>query len=140
MVLWVRGLRVWVMVSFALSGLWLASSFLPAAFRVSLIVLVAPAGIVAVWERIVIVFLVVFLDPEAARAITLPRRSVSSTEAVSLILQEVVPVQLTRTLIVAPDVLMCLTLARPLTITRAGVVAVIGVDRPLLARWELSPV
>ena len=67
-------------------------------------------------------------------AITLPLWIVSSTEAVSLILQEMLPVQLTRTLIVAPDVLMCLTVARP------GVVAVIGVDWPLLARWVVSPV
>jgi hypothetical protein len=37
----------------------------------------------------------------------LPRRIVSSTDAVSLMLQEVLPVQLTRTLIVAPEVLMC---------------------------------
>ena len=150
--MWVRVLRVWVMVSLALRGWCLPRSFLPALFRLSLIVLVAPAGIVAVLERIVIVFLVVvflvvFLDPDAARAITLPRRIVSSTDAVSLMLQEVLPVQLTRTLIVAPDVVMCWTLARPLTIgggfstvTGGGVVAVIGVDWPLLARWVLSPV
>ena len=57
------------------------------------------------------VFLVVLVD--AAMAITLPRRIGSRTAAVSLILQEVLPVQLTRTLIVAPDVLTCLTVARP---------------------------
>ena len=83
-----------------------------------------------------IVFLVVLVFlVDAARAITLPPRIVSRTEAVSLIVQEVLPVQLTRTLIVAPDVLMCLTVARP-----GAVGAVIGVDRPLLARWVLSPV
>jgi len=124
----------------------LASSLLPAPFRVSLIVLVLPAGIVTVLEMIVIVFLVVFFFlllvlvlVDAATAITLPPRSVSRTEAVSLILQEVVPLQLTRTLTVVPEVLMCLTLARPLTITGGGVVAAIDVECPLLARWLLSP-
>ena len=102
-----------------------------------MIVLVAPAGIVTVLEAIVIVFLVVLVD--AARAITLPPRIVSRTVPVSLILQEVLPVQLTRTLIVAPDVLMCFTVARPVGGTGIGV-AVIGVDRPLLARCVLSPV
>jgi hypothetical protein len=48
-------------------------------------------------------------------------------------LQELLPVQLTRTLIVVPDVLMCLTVAR------AGGVAVIGLDWPLLGEWVLSP-
>ena len=120
----------------------MASSFLPARFRVSLIVLVAPAGMVAVLEAIVIVFLVGFflvVLVEAARAITLPRRIVSSTVPVSLILQEVLPLQCTRTVIVVPEVVMCLTLARP-GIGVAGIgVAVIGVDWPLLARWVLSP-
>jgi hypothetical protein len=82
--------------------------------------------------------LVVLVD--AARAITLPPRIVSSTDAASVILQEVLPVQLARALIVAPEVLMCSTLARPSRIMRAGVVAVIGVDWPLLARCVLSPV
>ena len=114
MVLLVTVLRDCVTVSFALSGLCLASSRLPAPFRVSVIVLVAPAGIVAVLEAIVIVFLIVLVFlVDAATAITLPPRIVSRTEAVSLILQEVPPVQLTRTLIVAPEVLMCLTVARP---------------------------
>jgi hypothetical protein len=129
----------------------LASSFLPALFRVSLIVLVLPAGIVTVMETIVIVFLVVFFFVlflvDAATAITLPPRIVSSTVPVSLILQEVVPLQRTCTLIVVPEVVMCLTLARPLTVgggfltvTGGGVVAVIGVEWPVLARWVLSPV
>src|ERR1022692_2838540 len=146
MVLRARVLRDCVMVSLALSGWCLAISFLPAAFKVSLIVLVAPAGIVAVLEMIVIVFLVVFflvlvlVFVDAATAITLPPRSVSSTVPVSLILQGVLPLQLTCTLTVAPEVVMCLTLARPLTLTGGGVVAVIGVECPLLARWVLSPV
>lgn len=148
-VLLVTVLGAWVTVSFVLSVWCLANSRVPAALRVSLIVLVAPAGIVAVLEAIVIVFLVVFflVLVDAATAITLPPRIVSSTVPVSLILQEVVPVQLTRTLIVAPEVVMCWTLARPLpvgsgclTVTGGGVVAVIGVDWPVLARWVLSPV
>jgi hypothetical protein len=98
------------------------------------IVLVLPAGIVAVLEAIVIVFLV-----DAAMAITLQRRIVSSTEAVSLMWQEVVPVQLTRTLTVVPEVVMCLTVARPHGVAGIGVAA-IGVDWPLLARWVVSPV
>src|ERR1022692_3087331 len=147
MVLLVTVVRDCVTVSFALSGWCLASSSVPARLRVSLIVLVAPAGIVAVLEMIVIVFLVVFfflllvlVFVDAATAITLPPRSVSSTVPVSLILQDVLPLQLTRTLTVAPEVVMCLTLARPLTLTGGGVVAVIGVECPLLARWVLSPV
>ena len=67
-----------------------------------------------------IVFLMVLVD--AARAITLPRRMIGSrTAAVSLILQEVLPVQATSTLIVAPDVLTCFTVAPP------GVVQVVEV-------------
>lgn len=159
MVVLVAVVRDCVIVSLALSGWCLASSCLPAPFSVSVLVLVLPAGIVAVSEAIVIVFVVVFLLVvlvDAATAITLPPRIVSSTEAVSVILQEVLPVQLTRTVIVAPEVLMCSTLARALMIMRGltvasggvvgvigggvvaviggGVVAVISVDWPLLAR------
>src|ERR1700733_2534484 len=144
MVLWATVLGDCVIVSFALRGWCLASSLLPAPFRVSLIVLVLPAGIVTVLEMIVIVFLVVFffllLVLDAATAITLPPRIVSSTVPVSLILQAVLPLQFTRTLTVALVVLMCLTLARPLTVGGGGALAVIGVERPLLARWVLSPV
>ena len=99
-----------------------------------MIVLVVPAGIVAVLDAIVTVFLMVFaLLVDAATAITLPRRIVSRTETVSVTLQEVLPV------IAAPDVLMRVTLARPGVGAGIGV-AMTGVDLPLLARWVLSPV
>jgi len=53
--------------------------------------------------------------------------------------QDVLPAQLTRTLIVAPEVLMCLTVARSGVVPGLGV-AMIGVEWPLLAKWVLSPV
>jgi hypothetical protein len=75
----------------------------PGGVQGELDLLALAAATVTVFDPTTTVFLLVFA--EAATAITLPWRSVSSTERVSVIVHELPPEHLTATLAVVPDTL-----------------------------------